>query len=205
MVESLLWTGLAFLAGSVPFAVIIGHVVLDVDIRTVGDHNPGATNVLRAGGGVLWFIVALLLDFLKGMAPVGIAYFVVGLTDWQMVLVAIAPVAGHAFSPFLSFQGGKAVAVTFGIWGGLTLGEMPTLMGMFLVLMFLTVDSSGWAVMLMMVLALLHLLLNHNEGFLLAIWLGNTIIFAYKHRSELSTLPHITNTIPRLLRIAQWH
>ncbi len=197
----LFWTALAFLAGAVPFSVIIGRVVLGTDIRTVGDHNPGATNVLRAGGSVPLFVVAFLLDFFKGMVPVGVAYFFVGLNGWWIVPVAIAPVAGHAFSPFLDFQGGKAVAATFGIWGGLTLGEVPTLLGMFLVLMFLTLDSSSWAVMLAMVLLLAHLLLNHNASNLLAVWAGNMLILVYKHRADLSTLPQLNDTLPRLLRI----
>ena len=113
------WFLLAFLCGSLPFSVWIGRLALGADIRQFGDANPGATNVLRAGGkGAA--AVALLLDFLKGAIPVGLAHFQGGVNGWPLAAVAVAPVLGHAFSPFLGLRGGKAVAVTGGGWGGLT-------------------------------------------------------------------------------------
>lgn len=196
------WTALAFVCGAIPFSVLIGRLALNTDIRTVGDHNPGATNVLRAGGSLPWFVAAFLLDFFKGMVPVGFAHFIAGIDGWYLVPIAVAPVAGHAFSPFLNFQGGKAVAATFGIWAGLTLGEVPSLLGLFLLLMFVTVDSSSWAVMLAMLFVLLHLLLNHNTDYLLGVWFGNMAILAYKHRTDLTNLPQLSATLPRLLRMS---
>ena len=67
-----LWTILSFIIGALPFSVWIGKVALKVDIRQYGDKNPGATNVLRAGG-YGWFFVALMRDIRKGAAPVGLA------------------------------------------------------------------------------------------------------------------------------------
>ena len=108
---TLIWIIIAFMCGALPFSVWVGKLALHTEIRNYGDHNPGATNVIRAGGWK-WGVPALLLDYLKGAIPVGIAYFVVGLDGVSLVLVALAPVLGHAFSPFLGFHGGKAVAVT---------------------------------------------------------------------------------------------
>ena len=56
---------LSFIAGALPFSVWVGELALKPDIHAYGNHNPGATNVLRAGGWVL-AAVAFLLDFLKG-------------------------------------------------------------------------------------------------------------------------------------------
>lgn len=198
MIEGFLWTAIAFFSGAIPFSVLIGWYVLGQDIRTVGDGNPGATNVLRAGAPLPWFIAAFMLDFFKGIIPVGIAYFFAGINDTWIIPVAIAPVAGHAFSPFLGFRGGKAVATTFGIWGALTLGEMPIILGIFLVLMFLTLDSSSWAVILTMIGGLLHLLLNHPDELLLGVWLGNMLILIYKHRADLGSMPGINSFALRL-------
>ena len=64
------WTLLAFLCGSVPFSLLLGFWVLKLDVRRYGDGNPGAANVIRAGGWRVG-IPAVFLDSLKGAAPVG--------------------------------------------------------------------------------------------------------------------------------------
>ena len=88
------WLLFAFLAGAFPFSLWVGRLFLGRDIRTVGDANPGATNVLRAGGkGAA--ALALLLDFLKGALPVGIAHFQLGFTGWWLVVIAVLPILGH--------------------------------------------------------------------------------------------------------------
>jgi acyl phosphate:glycerol-3-phosphate acyltransferase len=178
------WTLLAFLCGSVPFSLLIGFWVLKVDVRRYGDGNPGAANVIRAGSWRVG-IPAVLLDSLKGAAPVGSAYVVMGIQDWRIVPIAIAPVAGHAFSPWLRFRGGKAIAVTFGIWTGLTLGEAPILLGMFLLLAYFTVAVDGWAVVLAMLGLLVWLLISHHGSVFLGVWLGNVTILFFKHRHDL--------------------
>ena len=120
--EVLVWFLVSFFCGSLPFSVWIGRWILKVDIRQYGDKNPGTANVFRAGS-CFWGVVGLLLVFLKGAIPVGMAYWVYGLNEWGLALVAVAPVIGHAYSPLLGFHGGKALATTFGIWTGLTLWQ----------------------------------------------------------------------------------
>src|SRR5829696_10154912 len=179
------WTLVAFLCGSIPFSLLVGFWLLEVDIRRYGDGNPGAANVIRVGG---WRVgmLATLLDSFKGAAPVGAASFLMGIQDWRIVPIAIAPVAGHAFSPWLHFRGGKAIAVTFGIWTGLTLGEAPILLGRFLLLAYFTVAVDGWAVMLAMLGLLVWLLISHHGSVFLGVWLGNVTILFFKHRHELA-------------------
>ncbi len=121
-VAFVLWVFGAFLIGALPLSVWVGSLALGVDVRAFGDGNPGATNVYRAGGRMTAFF-ALFLDFLKGALPVGTAAYVAGINFPLLAAISLAPVAGHAFSPFLRWRGGKAVAVTFGIWAGLTAGR----------------------------------------------------------------------------------
>ncbi len=185
---TLIWIITAFLSGSLPFSVWVGRLALRTDIRRYGDGNPGATNVLRSGGKG-WGVLALLLDGFKGAIPVGLAYFWAGLTGWPLVAVALAPVLGHAYSPFLRFRGGKAVAVTFGIWTGLTLWWGPTVLGLALGFWFAVVTASGWAVMLAMFTLLAVLLTLQADSTLLLIWGGNALILAIKHRADLVQWP----------------
>ena len=110
----------AYLFGALPFSVWIGRFLLKVDIREFGDGNPGATNVLRAGG-ILPFSLALALDITKGAFPVGLSYYILGIQDWRIIPISLAASLGHSFSPFLGWQGGKAIATTFGVMSGLTL------------------------------------------------------------------------------------
>lgn len=190
------WTLVAFAAGSIPFSVLIARSVLRADLRTVGDGNPGATNVLRAGG-IRWGILAFALDYLKGALPVGIAHFLAGIDGLALVPVAVAPVAGHAFSPWLGFRGGKAVAATFGVWSALTLGYIPTLLGLLLVLGYVVLDVDGWAVMFALGGVGLHLGVYQPDPALLATWAGITAILAWKHRADLAQSPGLNPALRR--------
>lgn len=113
----------AYLLGSVPFALVIGRLSCGIDIRTQGSGNSGATNVARLCG-MKWGLTALALDITKGALPI-LAGRALGLT-WQVLsVVAIAAIMGHAYSVFLKFSGGKAVATTIGAFLALTF--WPTL------------------------------------------------------------------------------
>jgi len=179
-----------FFAGALPFSVWIGRLALGRDIRTVGDGNPGATNVLKAGG-VGWGAAALLLDFLKGALPVAVANFVWGFEGLALVITALAPVAGHAFSPFLDFKGGKAVATSGGIWCGLTIWEVPTVGGLLLGFWFLFIAESGWSVILTILSVMVYLVLAHFDPTLLAAAVGNLALLTWKHRAELRRPPSL--------------
>jgi glycerol-3-phosphate acyltransferase PlsY len=195
MKQLLGWFIFAFLCGSLPFSVWIGRRLLKQEIRAYGDANPGATNVRRAGGKATW-VLALLLDFGKGALPVWLAYQWANLNGWVLVVVALAPVLGHAFSPFLNLKGGKAVAVTGGIWCGLTLWEGPTVAGLLLGLWVSLVTVDGWAVLLALVGMLLYFMLTPptwnglnlrpDPRLLLTIGIGNLVILAWKQRADLA-------------------
>jgi glycerol-3-phosphate acyltransferase PlsY len=109
----------AYLVGSVPWAAIVVRIFWKQDIRTLGSGNVGATNVLRVFGTAPGLAV-LALDGAKGAVGVALAGLLVpdgwaaGQADWFRVLGAVAAIAGHAFSPWLGFRGGKGVATAAG-------------------------------------------------------------------------------------------
>jgi glycerol-3-phosphate acyltransferase PlsY len=181
---------LGFLSGSIPYSVLLGRWVRGVDIRQYGDANPGATNVLRAAGW-RWGLAAMLLDGFKGAIPVGLSWFLFGIRGWQSLAVALAPVLGHALSPWLRGRGGKAVAVTFGIWAGLTIGAGPTILGLLLGVMYSVIRPSGWAVMSAFLLFGLFVIQQYSAQHpeMLWIWLGNLIILAWRHHSDIVHQP----------------
>jgi glycerol-3-phosphate acyltransferase PlsY len=195
--NTLLLVVFGFLLGSLPFSYWIGRFALKQDIRQVGDGNPGATNVLRAGGR-RWAMIAAVLDGLKGTIPVGIAYFRLELTGLDMALVALAPVLGHAFSPFLHFKGGKAVAVTFGVWAGMTLWQVPVVMGFLLLFWVKVIRISGLALMLTLVSTLVYLLIFRPEPVLLMTMIGLLVILGWKHRHALSKPQSAQPTPPQV-------
>jgi len=198
--DIILWTLIAFLSGSIPFSVIVGQVAANVDVREYGDHNPGATNVLRAAGWV-WFAVAGLLDYLKAAIPVSFPWFWLGIDDWGIIPIALAPLLGHAYSPWLRFRGGKAVAATFGVWTGLTLGAGPIMLGLLLPLAFAVVLVSGWAVVFAMLGfgGFVWRQYSADNPELMAVWLGNLALLAWKYRHELGQPPGIRPWLMRLM------
>ena len=177
-----------FLSGALPFSYWIGRIAGHSDIRQYGDGNPGAVNTFKAAGfraGAL----AILLDYLKGTIPIGLANFVFEVEGLGLILVALSPILGHAFSPFLGFRGGKAVAVTFGVWTGLMLWEGPSVFGIALGFFVLVQKIDSWAVILAMMTLLVYLGLRHSESDFLFIGGGNLIILTWKHLSDLKQPP----------------
>ena len=111
-----------YLAGTIPSGLLIG-LSRGVDVRTAGSKNIGATNVARVVG-KRWGAITLVADVLKGFLPVVAARTAcVSLPDAMlhdsMLIVALtgfAAVAGHCFSVFLRFRGGKGVATAVGVF-----------------------------------------------------------------------------------------
>jgi glycerol-3-phosphate acyltransferase PlsY len=188
----LFWILTTYLIASIPFSVLIGYVFLQVDIRDYGDGNPGASNVKRAGGNIVLTILSVLLDGFKGLFPVGILYWIYGWSGYEIVPVALAAILGHSFSIFLRFKGGKAVAITGGIWVGLILLEAILIIPTMLTYWFWSIEENEWAVMFMLLSLLLYLLLTRPDNYpLLLIWMGNMLIVAVKHRDGLTSWPHL--------------
>jgi acyl phosphate:glycerol-3-phosphate acyltransferase len=175
---------LAFLCGSLPFSVWLGKIMLGLDVRKYGDGNPGAANAFRTGNKLVGPLV-LLLDISKAAAPVGWAYFNLDIRGIPMVLIAVAPILGHVFSPFLGFRGGKALATALGVWIGLTVWKLslPAVVGALIGITLFT--PPGWSVMLALGGILAVLLIWLPDPLFLAVWLSELLILAWTHRLDL--------------------
>jgi glycerol-3-phosphate acyltransferase PlsY len=181
--DYLLWTLIAFSSGSLMFSHWIGLVVLKKDIRTVGNGNPGAFNLWRAGGKA-WSIVGLLLDYIKGLAPVIAAQRIGGIEGAGLIPIAFAPVVGHAFSPWLYGRGGKAIAVTFGVWTGISLWEGPMVFGALLSFWYAVSACDGWTVFLASLCFGGYLVFRGVQDWLV-LWLLVSTVLTVKHFSEM--------------------
>lgn len=177
---------ISFLSGSLMFSFWLVRLS-GRDPRAVGDGNPGAVNAFKVAGPVIGSL-GLLLDFLKGAIPVGLGYWHLQIGGLLLALTIIAPVLGHAFSPWLRFRGGKAIAVTFGVWCGITFWEAPCVLGgVLLVTKFIfRVRNDAVCVMLGMMALLIYVVLRLKSPALIAAALGNALVIIYKHRLALS-------------------
>lgn len=114
---SLLAIVLAYLMGSVSFAVVVSRAFGIADPRTHGSKNPGATNVLRTGNRTA-AALTLLGDGAKGWLAVALTQFFAlryGFQDATIALVGVAVLLGHLYPVFHHFAGGKGVATAGGV------------------------------------------------------------------------------------------
>ena len=144
-------------------------------------------------------MLAIALDMLKAAAPVALAYYVFGVKGWGLTPVVLAPIFGHAFSPFLGFRGGKALACTFGAWSALTVPFGPFVMGGSVFLFHKVFTVSAWAVMGAMLMLLVFLLIAGATLPILAAWAGTVAILAWTHRADLRQPPRFGRTAGRQL------
>ncbi len=114
IVKVLSFVVLGYILGSFPTGVIVGKKFKNIDIREHGSKNSGATNAYRVLGTKLG-ITVLLGDIFKGFLPLLVGYFF-NLSENQLILVGVAAILGHTFSPFLNFKGGKGVATSLGVF-----------------------------------------------------------------------------------------
>jgi glycerol-3-phosphate acyltransferase PlsY len=198
-----------FLAGSVPFGLLLVRLAGKGDVRSVGSGNIGATNAARAGGRRLG-VLTLALDAAKGFLPVFLAgrFFADGGALILPVMgaalssfVALAAVLGHAFTPWLRFRGGKGVATALGTI--LALGQwapwmlLPSL-GVFLATVALTRYVSLGSVLAALTLPLslaVRLLATRHPGqpmaepmLFLVPWLAIASLVIFKHGPNMARL-----------------
>lgn len=103
----------AYLLSGVPTAYLLGHLRYGVDLRRRGSGNLGASNAAESLGRTAGMVV-LVADAAKGVAAMALAALL-GVPPWGHVAVALAAVAGHNFSPYLRFSGGRGVATALGV------------------------------------------------------------------------------------------
>ncbi len=112
---------IAYLIGSISFAVVVSKFVGLADPRTYGSKNPGATNVLRSGNKKA-AVLTLLGDALKGTLAVALAFHFqdqLGYSRTDIAWIGLAAFIGHLYPVFFKFEGGKGVATALGVLLGL--------------------------------------------------------------------------------------
>ncbi|TVY01439.1 glycerol-3-phosphate acyltransferase [Cohnella terricola] len=188
------WIAAAWLSGSLMFSYWLGLIARH-DLKAIGDGNPGGANLIKAAG-VQWGLAGIALDFLKGYVPLALLLKNGLVGGYALIPLAAAPVLGHAFSPFMKFKGGKAIAVTFGVWSALTHFEVSLVYAIILaVLMAIdkgirkgrpsTPKSDAFQVVLGMLLVPIYLYAaNYSEEFLWC-WLVIFAILVLTHRREI--------------------
>ncbi len=185
---------LAYLLGSLSFAVIVSRVMGLKDPRSYGSNNPGATNVLRSGSKTA-AIATLVLDALKGWLPVvlvqwfGPAY---GLGDGTVAAVGFAAFLGHLLPVFFRFKGGKGVATAAGVLFGFHWLLGLAVVGVWLITAYFTRYSSLASMVCAVAAPLIYLMGDRGPWYaerpiLLAIFLMSLLLVA-RHRDNISKL-----------------
>ena len=190
MSDFVVFITIGFFSGAIPWALLIVRISRKIDVRSVGDGNPGTVNAWKSGG-FIYGIVALVLEIGKAVLPVYVAFSYIdqgfGITSQiGFSLIAISPVAGHAWSPFLKFKGGKALAVTWGSWIAIT-GFLALPVGcVVLGLMHLVQKNHAITVTSCVVAFLFVFLPMQTELYIGLFWIMNICIIVFKHISEYS-------------------
>lgn len=170
---------IGYLLGSFLPAYFLVLWTRHVDIRTLGDHNPGATNVKRNFGYALGAAVAAY-DLTKGLVAMLIAYWLFKAPTDVVAAAGFAAILGHKFPFYLKFKGGRGIAATVGIFVYL-LGKVAS--------EFMSVRDITAALSFLAIYALLIMAATHDEDFLattLLPILGSILAFYVRAYSELT-------------------
>ena len=178
----------SYCLGSIPFGLIITKIFLKKDIRKLGSGNIGTTNVLRTGKKSL-AISTLLLDTFKGYASV-----IISLTYFNdlVFLSALTCFIGHIFPIWLSFKGGKGVAVYFGIIIALFFPLAIVFSVSWILLAIIFKYSSLSSIIGSLAVLFYSIILNNNSlsFFLFIIF----VIILFTHRENIRRLKNLEET-----------
>ena len=189
MLAALAIVVLAYLIGSVSFAVVVSRAFGLPDPHDYGSGNPGATNVLRTGNRAA-ALITLLGDGLKGFVAVLVAQQLaeaLGAASWTVPAAALAVFLGHLYPLYHGFRGGKGVAtalgVQFGLWWpiGLTVAAVWLFVAKVL-------RISSLSALVSMALAPLIVWFFWPEPILLGMQVLISLLLFWRHRSNIANL-----------------
>ncbi len=178
----------AYFLGSVPFGILVTRLFeKDVDLRTVGSGNIGATNVSRAAGKAAG-ILTLVLDAGKGLLPMILAYMLVGDGYFWLSLVGGAAFLGHVFPIYLHFKGGKGVATGLGVVLALSPVTTFILIVLFSLVVYFTRYVSLGSLCAAVALPILMALLGPPSRSCVTLSLVIAFLVIYNHRENIHRL-----------------
>ena len=175
----------AYLIGSVPFALLLARRWGAADLRRIGSGNLGAANVLRASGVKAGVLVAIL-DITKGAVSVMLAQ---RFADHAAAPAAagLAAIVGHIYPVWLRFRGGKGVATACGVFSVLTPFAIPPALGIFVVAVWLTKYISLGSMLASVALPPIAYATGSPAPAVAAAFVASAII-VFRHRSNLVRL-----------------
>lgn len=178
----------SYLLGAAPWGVIFGRVFASTDIRSQGSGSTGATNAYRVLG-IKFSVAVLILDFVKGMIPVFVGSWL-GLNRWVIAAAGFAAVAGHCWSIFIGFKGGKGVATGGGVAFALIPWLWFLLIPMVIILLltkYMSVASISVAILTAVGAVLLSAFDHAPTAYAIAC-IAIVAIIIYRHRANISRL-----------------
>jgi glycerol-3-phosphate acyltransferase PlsY len=184
-----IFTVVAYLIGSISFAVVMSRVFGLSDPRTYGSKNPGATNVLRSGNKKA-AIATLIGDAAKGWFAVWLAERLqeqYGITTAGLALVAIAVFLGHLYPVFFRFKGGKGVATALGVLIGIDIWLGLATAVTWLVIAYAFRYSSFAALVSAIFAPFYYGLLFGMDAMLFAV-LAMSALLLWRHRANIANL-----------------
>jgi len=177
---------LSYLAGGIPTGYLIVRRLKGLDIREHGSGNPGTANVYHVAGPQAG-AATLLVDAIKGFAPVLIAHRVYPEQRWFIILCGAAAIVGHDWTVFLRFKGGKGVATSAGVFAALIPQPMALALMAFLGGMWSSGHISVGSLTAAVALPLLSLLLGSPMPYTVAAATASLLIL-YKHVPNIKRL-----------------
>jgi glycerol-3-phosphate acyltransferase PlsY len=185
---------LAYLLGSLSFAVIVSKAMGLKDPRSFGSKNPGATNVLRSGSKVA-AVATLLLDGLKGWLPVVLVKWLgsdYGLGDGTVAAAGLAAFLGHLYPVFFQFKGGKGVATAAGVVLGISWVMGLATLATWLIVAFFSRYSSLASLAAAVFAPLFYLLGDRGAWYvdksIMAMLVAISALLLYRHRENINKL-----------------
>jgi glycerol-3-phosphate acyltransferase PlsY len=184
----------AYLVGGIPFGLLIVRLKTGADVRKSGSGNIGATNVLRTTG-PLAGIVTLALDAAKGLFAVWLADTLTHRDIFWMSFAALAVLLGHAFSPYLKFKGGKAVASFLGAFGYLTPVPVLVIVIIFLIVTAMTRYLSLGSVSGAVLYPFACFIILHPAWPVLVASAGAALLIIWRHQANIARIREGTENI----------
>ena len=187
--QIILWSLFGYLCGSIPFSFLVSKYLARQDIRQVGDGNPGGTNAWKAGG---WHVglLAIALDIFKGFIPVMLARQA-GLVTWGLIPVCLAPMIGHATTPFLGFRGGKALGTAGGAWSGVIGLWVFAIFSIFSLSTLVFIKDHAWAALVGVSALLFWAVFVGDSTWMIVLAVCTILFMIWTHRLELAHPPQL--------------
>ncbi|MBD5389513.1 glycerol-3-phosphate 1-O-acyltransferase PlsY [bacterium] len=189
----ILGVAIAYLLGSISFAVWIGRIFYKVDVREHGSGNAGTTNTIRVLGWKPGLFV-LLLDAFKGWLAIHIGDGLMpecyaGWQEYYDVLLAVSVLLGHIFPLFTGFKGGKGVATMVGIVLALYPEAFLGAFAVFMLVFLLTHYVSLASILAAVVFPILDIFVFHQEHIVLMIFaILVPLLIIITHRKNIGRL-----------------